>query len=165
MSRLKQFRKDRERQNKRILELANLETRRFFSLDGQVFRDGALPAKTKELLGLVASLVLRCDDCISYHLIRCAEEGVSQEEFQETFNVGLMVGGSIVIPHLRRAVDFLDEMNAEKKSGKRRASGENKARKQTVRKPTAHKSVRKKMVRKKPVRKKTAQKKTSSRKR
>ena len=68
--------------------------------------------KTKELLGLVASMVLRCDDCITYHVVRCKEEGVSDEEFFETFSVGLVVGGSIVIPHLRRAVDTLDQLNA-----------------------------------------------------
>ena len=112
MSRLESFRKERERLNARLLETANLETKRFFSLDGQAYRAGALPAKTKELMGLVASMVLRCDDCISYHLIRCAEEGVSDDEFQESFSVSLIVGGSIVIPHLRRAVAFLDEIRA-----------------------------------------------------
>ena len=118
MSRLESFRKERERLNARVLETATLETKRFFSLDGQTYRAGALPAKTKELMGLVASMVLRCDDCISYHLIRCAEEGVADEEFQESFSVGLIVGGSIVIPHLRRAVDFLDEIRAGKKKKK-----------------------------------------------
>ena len=118
MSRLESFRKERERLNARVLETATLETKRFFSLDGQTYRQGALSAKTKELMGLVASMVLRCDDCISYHLIRCAEEGVSDEEFQESFSVALIVGGSIVIPHLRRAVDFLDEIRraAKKKT-------------------------------------------------
>ena len=120
MSRLESFRKERERLNARVLETATLETKRFFSLDGQTYRAGALPAKTKELLGLSASMVLRCDDCISYHLIRCAEEGVTDAEFQETFSVALIVGGSIVIPHLRRAVDFLDEIRAgEKKKAPR----------------------------------------------
>jgi len=112
MSRLESFRKERERLNARVLETATLETKRFFSLDGQTYRPGALSAKTKELMGLVASMVLRCDDCISYHLIRCAEEGVTDGEFQESFSVALIVGGSIVIPHLRRAVDFLDEIRA-----------------------------------------------------
>src|SRR5262249_57128510 len=95
MPRLESFRKERERLNARVLETASLETKRFFSLDGQAYRAGALPAKTKELMGLVASMVLRCDDCISYHLIRCAEEGVSDAEFQESFTVALIVGGSI----------------------------------------------------------------------
>ena len=115
MSRLESFRKERERLNARVLETATLETKRFFSLDGQTYRPGALTAKTKELMGLVASMVLRCDDCISYHLIRCAEEGVTDEEFQESFSVALIVGGSIVIPHLRRAVDFLDEIRGAAK--------------------------------------------------
>jgi AhpD family alkylhydroperoxidase len=117
MPRLETFRRERERLNARVLERATLETRRFFSLDGQCYRDGALPARTKELLGLVASLVLRCDDCVAYHLIRCAEEGVGDEEMMEALNVGLVVGGSIVIPHLRRAVDFLDEIRAEQAGG------------------------------------------------
>ncbi len=107
---LEEFRKFRERMNERILEADNLEIRRFFALDSRAYEDGALPARTKELLGLVASLVLRCDDCITYHLIRCAEEGVTDEEFFETFSIGLVVGGSIVIPHLRRAVARLDEI-------------------------------------------------------
>jgi AhpD family alkylhydroperoxidase len=121
MHRDSSFRKERERLNARVLETATLETKRFFSLDGQTYRPGALTAKTKELMGLVASMVLRCDDCISYHLIRCAEEGVTDEEFQESFSVALIVGGSIMIPHLRRAVDFLDEIRgaAKKKRAKK----------------------------------------------
>ena len=82
----------------------------FFALDTQTYQAGALDVKTKELLGLVASMVLRCDDCISYHVAQCKEAGVTREEFFETFSVGLVVGGSIVIPHLRRAVDFLDQL-------------------------------------------------------
>jgi AhpD family alkylhydroperoxidase len=103
--------------NERILAADNLEIRRFFALDTRAYEDGALPVKTKELLGLVASLVLRCDDCISYHIVRCAEEGVSDPEFFEAFSVGLVVGGSIVIPHLRRAVNTLDEVRAEARVG------------------------------------------------
>jgi len=108
---LEEFREFRERMNQRILDEENLEIRRFFALDDRTYREGALPTRTKELLGLVASLVLRCDDCISYHLIRCREEGVSRAELFETFSVGLVVGGSIVIPHLRRAVELLDELD------------------------------------------------------
>ncbi|MDA8409683.1 MAG: carboxymuconolactone decarboxylase family protein [Treponema sp.] len=89
--------------NEKVMDIAGLEIKRFFSLDTQTYRDGALPARTKELLGLVASLVLRCDDCILYHVVRCREEGITAEEFQEACSVGLVVGGSIVIPHLRRA--------------------------------------------------------------
>ena len=110
--RLAEFRAFRERMNARILETGNLEIKRFFALDTRCYEAGALDVKTKELLGLVASLVLRCDDCVTYHVIRCKEEGVTDAEFFETFNVGLIVGGSIVIPHLRRAVDMLDRLNA-----------------------------------------------------
>jgi AhpD family alkylhydroperoxidase len=109
---LEEFRRFRERMNERILEAGNLEIKRFFALDTRTYEPGALDAKTKELLGLVASMVLRCDDCVTYHMVRCKEEGVSDEEFFETFSVGLVVGGSIVIPHLRRAVDTLDTLNA-----------------------------------------------------
>jgi AhpD family alkylhydroperoxidase len=112
-SKLEEFRRFRERMNERILEAGNLEIKRFFALDGRTYEPGALDAKTKELLGLVASMVLRCDDCVTYHMVRCKEEGVTDEEFFETFSVGLVVGGSIVIPHLRRAVDTLDTLNAQ----------------------------------------------------
>lgn len=112
-SKLEEFRRFRERMNERILDAGNLEIKRFFALDTRTYEPGALDAKTKELLGLVASMVLRCDDCVTYHMVRCKEEGVSDEEFFETFSVGLVVGGSIVIPHLRRAVDTLDTLNAQ----------------------------------------------------
>lgn len=112
--RITQFTQFRKRMNERILEQDNQVVRRFFALDTQTYKDGALPLKTKEMLGLVASLVLRCDDCISYHVAQCNEAGVSRDEFFEVFSVGLVVGGSIVIPHLRRAVDFLDEIEAGK---------------------------------------------------
>jgi AhpD family alkylhydroperoxidase len=113
MTDLAAFRAFRERMNERILQADNLEIKRFFALDSRTYEPGALPAKTKELLGLVASMVLRCDDCITYHIVRCKEEGVSDDEFYETFSVALVVGGSIVIPHLRRAVDTLDNLSAE----------------------------------------------------
>ncbi len=87
-------------------------TKRFFRLDGQTYEPGALDVKTKELLGLVASMVLRCDDCIAYHIDQCVKAGVSDEQLWETFDVALIVGGSIVIPHLRRGVEFLDEARA-----------------------------------------------------
>jgi AhpD family alkylhydroperoxidase len=110
--RVRQFTEFRQRMNQRILAEPNQVVRRFFALDTQTYQAGALDVKTKELLGLVASMVLRCDDCISYHVAQCKEVGVSREEFFETFSVGLVVGGSIVIPHLRRAVDFLDQLEA-----------------------------------------------------
>lgn len=100
----------RERMNQRILAQDNQVMKRFFSLDSQTYRDGALDVKTKEMLGLVASLVLRCDDCIRYHINQAHAAGVNRDEFFEVFQVGLVVGGSIVIPHLRRAVDALDEL-------------------------------------------------------
>ena len=103
----------RARMNERILGEDNQVIRRFFSLDTQTYRAGALDVKTKELLGLVASMVLRCDDCISYHVAQCKEAGVNRDEFFETFSVALVVGGSIVIPHLRRAVDFLDSLESQ----------------------------------------------------
>ncbi len=89
------------------------QIKRFFSLDSQTYRAGALPVQTKEMLGLVASMVLRCDDCIFYHLDRCHEEGVSMEELQDAMAIALVVGGSIVIPHLRRAVRAWEELMAE----------------------------------------------------
>ena len=108
--RLSEFRAYRERMNERILENATLTTKRFFNLDTRCYEDGALDARTKEMLGLSASMVLRCDDCIAYHVIRCVELGVKREEMLEIFDVGLIVGGSIVIPHLRRAHELLDEL-------------------------------------------------------
>ena len=110
VSRVKEFTEFRKRMNERILEHDNQVVRRFFALDTQTYKEGALGLKTKELLGLVASLVLRCDDCISYHIAQCRDAGVNRDEFFEAFSVGLVVGGSIVIPHLRRAVDFLDQL-------------------------------------------------------
>ena len=110
--RLKEFREFREKMNARILESGNLEIKRFFALDTRAYDAGALPVQTKELMGLVASMVLRCDDCVTYHIVRCAEEGVTRAQFLEAFNVALVVGGSITIPHMRRAVAALDELEA-----------------------------------------------------
>lgn len=112
-NRVDEFRRERERQNERVMALDNLGIKRFFALDGRAYEAGALEVKTKELLGLTASTVLRCDDCILYHVIRCVEEGASDDEIMEAMNIALIVGGSIVIPHLRRAVDRLDELRAE----------------------------------------------------
>jgi len=113
LSRVDEFTDFRKRMNERILAHDNQVVRRFFALDTQTYQGGALDVKTKEMLGLVASLVLRCDDCISYHIAQCKQAGVSEDEFFEVFSVGLVVGGSIVIPHLRRAVDFLDQVSGE----------------------------------------------------
>ena len=109
---LADFNDFRARMNDVILGAGNLTISRFFALDGRAYEAGALGAKTKEMLGLVASMVLRCDDCITYHVVRCHEEGVTREEFLEVFSVALVVGGSIVIPHLRRAMARLEELQA-----------------------------------------------------
>lgn len=106
-----EFRAFRQRVNERILSEDHKLVKRFFALDRQAYEPGtALDVKTKELLGLVASLVLRCDDCVSYHLANCLEQKASREEIYDTLGIGLIVGGSIVIPHMRRAVDLMDEL-------------------------------------------------------
>ena len=110
---LEAFRAFRTEMNERLLASGNLGIRRFLALDGQAYAPGALDERTKELLGLVASLVLRCDDCVTYHLERCVGLDVTREESLEALNVGLVVGGSIVIPHLRRALRTLDALLAE----------------------------------------------------
>ena len=112
-SRLELFRAFREKMNARILDQKDLLINRFFTLDTQAYKPGALDTRTKEIAGLSASLVLRCDDCIAYHIIRCKEEGATDAEIFEVLGIGLIVGGSIVIPHLRRAVALLDELNGQ----------------------------------------------------
>ncbi|WP_396626124.1 carboxymuconolactone decarboxylase family protein [Luteitalea sp.] len=119
---LTRFREFRERMNARIMEVGPLETKRFFALDTRAYDAGTLDVPTKELLGLVASLVLRCDDCVTYHLIRCKEEGLADDQLREALHIGLVVGGSIVIPHLRRAMATLDDIAAERIPGE--AGGE-----------------------------------------
>ena len=112
-SRLQEFREFREKMNERILSQKHLGINRFFTLDTKAYEDGALDGKSKEIAGLAASMVLRCDDCIAYHVIRCKELGLTDEQLFEVFNVGLIVGGSIIVPHLRRAVALLDELRQE----------------------------------------------------
>jgi AhpD family alkylhydroperoxidase len=112
MARYEEFIRFRQEMNKKILEEGTLEIKRFFGLDEQTYKAGALDEKTKELLGLVASMVLRCDDCISYHILQALSRGATRQELYETFTIALVVGGSIVIPHLRRAVAFLEEAMA-----------------------------------------------------
>jgi len=109
MTKLDEFKEYREKMNERILASNNKQIKRFFALDSRAYEDGALSVKTKELLGLVASMVLRCNDCITYHVINCVKEGVTSEEFFEAMNVALIVGGSIIIPHLRKAVEVFEE--------------------------------------------------------
>ena len=112
-TRLDEFREYRERMNERVLSLEHLGIKRFFNLDTAAYRDGALDGRTKELLGLVGSAVLRCNDCIDYHLIQCVEAGWNDEELVDALNVALVVGGSIVIPHLRHAIETIDLLRAE----------------------------------------------------
>ncbi len=104
--------------NEKILARGNLGIKRFFNLDTQAYVDGALSRKTKELMGLVASLVLRCDDCVTYHMIQCVEAKVTDDEFFEVFNVGLIVGGSITIPHLRNAGNAIDTLEECRKKSR-----------------------------------------------
>lgn len=112
--RLEQFENYRHQMNKRIDQIDHLGIKRFFNLDTKAYEDGALDARTKELMGLVASLVLRCNDCIDYHIIQCVDAGWSDEALYDAFNVALVVGGSIVIPHLRHAVESLDMYRSRK---------------------------------------------------
>jgi AhpD family alkylhydroperoxidase len=111
--RVKEFNEFRRKMNTRILAEDNRVIKRIFSIDSLTYQDGALPAKTKELLGLTASMVLRCDDCVSYHIGKCIESGRTKEEIVEAMSVALVVGGTIVIPHMRRAIEFLDELSGE----------------------------------------------------
>lgn len=111
--RLEEFSDYRQQMNARIAQIDHLGIKRFLNLDTQAYTNGALPAKTKELLGLVASMVLRCNDCIDYHIIQCIDAGWTDIELYEAFNVALIVGGSIVIPHLRHAVESVDLYRAK----------------------------------------------------
>jgi len=113
MTLVEQFNVYRTRMNDRILGENNKVTNRFFSLDHQTYQDGSLDVKTKEMLGLIASYVLRCDDCIKYHLGKCYELGVSSEQIFEILSVGNIVGGSICVPHMRRAVEYWDALQQQ----------------------------------------------------
>jgi AhpD family alkylhydroperoxidase len=108
MNRLDEFKEYRQKMNDRIFEIDHLGIKRFFNLDTAAYRAGALDEKTKELLGLVASTVLRCNDCIDYHILQCLEAGWNEAELYDALNVSLVVGGSIVIPHLRHAIETID---------------------------------------------------------
>jgi AhpD family alkylhydroperoxidase len=110
MSIVNEFNDYRAKMNKRIMDQDNMVLKRFFSLDNQAYQEGALPVKTKEMLGLIASLVLRCDDCVRYHLGTCYELGVTTEELYEIFSLANLVGGSICIPHTRRAAEYWDAL-------------------------------------------------------
>ncbi len=112
-NRLQQYREKRSIMNDKVMDLGHLGVKRFFNMDSNTYRDGALDSKTKELLGLVASAVLRCNDCIDYHLEQCAKAGFTKDEIIDAMNVALIVGGSIVIPHMRHAVETLDFLEEE----------------------------------------------------
>ena len=113
MSIVQEFNEYRSRMNERILEQDNKVIKRFWSLDNQTYQEGALDVQTKELLGLEASMVLRCDDCIKYHLGKSRELGITTEQIFEVFAVANMVGGSICIPHTRRAVEYWEALHVE----------------------------------------------------
>lgn len=110
---IKEFRAYRAKMNDQILSKDNLVLKRLFNLDTNTYTDGALSAKTKEMLGLVSSMVLRCDDCIKYHLEKCFEQNVSTDEIMEIFAVANIVGGTIVIPHTRRALEYWEELQTQ----------------------------------------------------
>jgi AhpD family alkylhydroperoxidase len=108
MKDLKEFNVFRSKMNERILGCGHVGLKRFWALDSRAYRENALDEKTLELLGLATSMVLRCDDCVTYHLIRCVQLGVTDEELQDAVNVSLIVGGSITVPHIRRAFETID---------------------------------------------------------
>lgn len=110
---VQEFNEYRSKMNEKILGADNKVIKRIFNLDTNVYAEGHLPVKTKELLGLVASAVLRCDDCIAYHLETAHKSGVTKEEMMETMSIATLVGGTIVIPHLRRAVEFWEALEEE----------------------------------------------------
>lgn len=112
-NRFQEFKQEREILNEKTLNAGHLGIKRFFNMDAKTYKDGALDSKTKELLGLVASMVLRCNDCIDYHLEQCISTGSTKEEILDAMNVALIVGGSIVIPHLRRAVETIEMIEEE----------------------------------------------------
>lgn len=110
---VKEFRDYRAKMNEVILGKQNKVINRLFNLDTNTYAEGALPVKTKEMLGLVASMVLRCDDCIKYHVEKCHEQGVSQDELYEIFAIANIVGGTIVIPHTRRAAEYWEALQED----------------------------------------------------
>lgn len=112
---IKEFREYRERMNEKILSVDNKVIKRIYNIDTNTYMEGALSSKVKEMLGLAASMVLRCDDCVKYHLEKCHGQGVTTAELFEVFAVADVVGGTIVIPHLRRAVEYWELLQGEGK--------------------------------------------------
>ena len=113
MNKVQEFNEYRSKMNGKILSGSNKVIKRIFNLDTNAFTDGAIDQKTKEMIGLSSSLVLRCDDCVRYHLQTCYELGVSREELEEILSIGTLIGGTIVIPHLRRAIEFWEELEQQ----------------------------------------------------
>ena len=111
MSKIQEFNDYRSRMNERIMAADNLVIKRFFNLDTNAYAEGSLDVRSKELIGLACSMVLRCDDCVKYHIGKCVELGISKEQITEGMSIALLIGGSIVVPHLRRAVEYLDEFD------------------------------------------------------
>ena len=111
MSLVQEFNDYRQKMNEKIMQADNKVIKRFFNLDTNAYAEGAIDVKTKEMLGLACSMVLRCDDCIKYHLGKAHEAGVTEEEMQEVFSIATIIGGSIVIPHLRRAVEYWEALH------------------------------------------------------
>jgi AhpD family alkylhydroperoxidase len=109
---VEEFNAYRKKMNSKILAENNTVIKRIFNLDTNAYKAGALDVKTKELLGLVASAVLRCDDCVRYHLEKCHKEQVSKEQIAEALGIATLIGGTIVVPHLRRAYDYLEALEA-----------------------------------------------------
>lgn len=113
MNPVEEFNSYRQRMNDKIMDADNLVLKRLFNLDTQTYSEGALPTATKEMLGLVASMVLRCDDCVKYHLGKCYDEGITTRQMYEIFAVANIVGGTIVIPHTRRAAEYWEELHKQ----------------------------------------------------
>ncbi len=118
-STISEFKKRRNFLNEIVMKYANLEIKRFFNIDSRVYRDGAIKSGMKELMGLVASIVMQCEECIKYHTIRCVEERINDQEFIEAISIALIVGGSITIPHIRETIKLWDEIkNSQNKTVK-----------------------------------------------
>ena len=113
-NKVEEFNAYRQKMNDKIMSTDNKVIKRIFNLDTNAYKEGHLPVKTKELLGLISSAVLRCDDCIAYHLENCYKAGVSKEEMMETMSIATLVGGTIVVPHLRRAYEFWEALEAQR---------------------------------------------------
>jgi len=113
MNLIEEFNDYRSKMNERILSEDNIVIKRFFNLDTNTYAEGEIDVKTKEMIGLACSMVLRCDDCIKYHLGKSFEAGVGRKEVFEVFSIAMVIGGSIVVPHLRRAVEYWEELEKE----------------------------------------------------